>query len=282
LLVSVGPSGPCRGLNGFHDRQAKAQNLSIHRHKYGEHPLANPKTGSIRPASQAALIERGLRWCELFSTWPAHCLQRLIPAVRLRRYRRGAQVLGHDSARRELLVVVSGSLEVAAVNESGRRYVNSLLGPRHVVPLVRLLDDVPLSYGYDAHEDSVVLHIPADAVIEVLDADPGLWREVARLALYRQRLSVGSLRAQMVGSIQRRLAATLLNMEMGYHLSGQPAREGLLQVSQADLAAMLGLSRQTINKELAHLRDLGLVDYGGGYKRLRIVDLAALQRLVET
>lgn len=192
-------------------------------------------------------------------------------------------MLGHeDGARRELLVVVSGSLEVAAVNESGRRYVNSLLGPRHVVPLVRLLDDVPLSYSYDAHEDSVVLHIPADAMTAVLDAEPVLWREVARLALYRQRLSVGSLRAQMVGSIQRRLAATLVNMEMGYHLSGSPTREGLVQLSQADLAAMLGLSRQTINKELGRLRDMGLVDYGGGYKRLRIVDLQALERLVES
>lgn len=202
-------------------------------------------------------------------------------SARMERYSRRTQVLAHDRHRRELLVVVSGCLEISSMSTHGRKYVNALLGPGQVAPLVRLLEDVPLPYDYHAHEDSVIIHLPSDAVIAVLDAEPVLWRDVAKLGLQRQRLSIVLLQNQMLNSIHGRVAATLMSLVHFYGGQGPGTTENaegpLVRLSQNDLAAMLGLSRQTINKELGRLVEEGAIDMR--YKRIRIVDADRLARI---
>lgn len=216
-------------------------------------------------------------------------------SARLERYGRRTQVLAHDRHRRELLVVVSGCLEISSMSSGGRKYVNALLGPGQVAPLVRLLEEVPLAYDYHAHEDSVIVHLPCDAVIAVLDAEPVLWRDVAKLGLQRQRLSIVLLQNQMLNSVHGRVAATLMSLVHFYGGQGQGQGQGtesatsavrpeegeavgpLVRLSQTDLAAMLGLSRQTINKELGRLVEEGAIDMR--YKRIRIVDAERLARI---
>jgi len=223
------------------------------------------------------LLERALRWNELFSRWPDARRADLMKSARLERYSRRTQVLAHDRHRRELLVVVSGCLEISSMSTHGRKYVNALLGPGQVAPLVRLLDDVPLAYDYHAHEDSVIVHLPCDAVIAVLDAEPILWRDVAKLGLQRQRLSIVLLQNQMLNSIRGRVAATLMSLIHFYSGQGDGDATPLVRLSQNDLAAMLGLSRQTINKELGRLVEEGAIDMS--YKRIRIVDAERLARI---
>lgn len=219
-----------------------------------------------------------MRWNELFSRWPDARRADLMKSARLERYSRRTQVLAHDRHRRELLVVVSGCLEISSMSSHGRKYVNALLGPGQVAPLVRLLEEVPLAYDYHAHEDSVIIHLPCDAVIAVLDAEPILWRDVAKLGLQRQRLSIVLLQNQMLNSVHGRVAATLMSLIHFYGGQGDGEHANpLVRLSQNDLAAMLGLSRQTINKELGLLVEEGAIDLS--YKRIRIVDAERLQRI---
>ena len=198
-------------------------------------------------------------------------------SARLVRYRRRTQVLARDRHKRELLAVVSGCLEISSMSSQGRKYVNALLGPGQVAPLVRLLADVPLPYDYHAHEDSVIVHLPCDAVIAVLDTEPVLWRDVAKLALQRQRLSVVLLQNQMLNSVRGRVAATLMSVIHFYGKQVEAAASLPVRLSQNDLAAMFGLSRQTINKELGRLVAEGVIDMS--YKCIRIVDPDKLARV---
>jgi len=227
----------------------------------------------------AELIERALRWCEVFSQWPRERLAALMKSARLERYGRRTQVLAHDRQRRELLAVVSGCLEISCVSAGGHKYLNSLLGPGRVAPLVRLLEDVPLPYDYHALEDSVIIHLPCDAVIAQLDAEPVLWREIARLGLQRQRASVEMLQKQLLASNRQRVAGTLVSLAQLY---GTQQPQGLslsIRLSQTDLAAMLGVSRQTMNKELGVLVAEGLI--GVDYKRIALTDVPRLQAIAD-
>lgn len=228
-----------------------------------------------------ALIARALRLIELFSSWPDQRLDELMRSARLERYTRRTQLLSQDPLKRELMAVVSGCLEISSSSRHGRKYVNALLGPGQVAPLVRLLEDVPLPYDYHAHEDSVIVHLPCDAVVAVLDAEPVLWRGVARLGLRRQRQSVALLQNQMLAPVPGRVAATLLSLAEIY--GAQQDQGGLdlrVRLSQNDLASMLTLSRQTINKELGRLVAQGVIELS--YKRISIVDAQALRRIAAT
>lgn len=243
-----------------------------------------PSKLSVSEASVAAgectLIAHGLRLIELFGTWPDARFDELTRAARLERYTRRTQVLAHDPGKRELLAVVSGCLEISSMSALGRKYVNALLGPGQVAPLVRLLDDVPLAYDYHAHEDSVIVHLPCDVVLAALDAEPVLWRDVAKLGLQRQRLSISLLQNQMLAPVSGRVAATLLSLAESSSAPDQGTFDLRVRLSQTDLAAMLTLSRQTINKELGRLVDAGVIELS--YKRITILDSAALRRVATT
>ena len=220
-----------------------------------------------------ALIWRALKWCELFSQWPDEQLRALQASARLARYSRRSLVMSHDSQCRELLCIVSGCLEVSTVNADGGKYLNALVGPGTTVPVIRLLEDTPLTFSYYALLDATVLHLPAAAVIAQLDAHPLLWRGLAQLALRRQRNSMILLQKQLLASNRQRLASTLVELAK---LHGRGPHRGTreVSVSQTDLANMVGVTRQTVNKELqVFLRD-GLIDVA--YGRIVVRNLAGL------
>ena len=224
--------------------------------------------------ADAALIWRTLKWCELFHAWPDEQLQALRGSARLTRHARRSLVMSHDLQERELLCVISGSLEVSSVNVDGQKYMNALAGPGKLLPLLRLLHDKPLEFSYHALQDATVLHLPADAVIAQLNSCPRLWRGVAELALQRQRHSMVLLQKQLLTNNRQRLAGTLVELAQ-LHGRGPDRRTRAVSINQTDLANMVGVTRQTVNKELKAFTQEGLiqVDYG----RIVVLDLPRLQ-----
>lgn len=227
----------------------------------------------------ASLIGHALSMNELFSSWPLEARTPLIRVARLGRYPRKADVLAHDRAARELLVVVSGCLEIGGTSPDGRKYLHALMRPSSVSPLTRLLEDVPQPLDYSAHVDSVILHLPVPAVLEQLGLHPELWRGVAYLALQRQRYSVAYLSRLLLGTLEQRLAVMLVKLAQLY---GQEGPEGVdleIRLSQQDLAALLGVSRQTMNRALRTFIDLGLLR--AMYNRITVLDMLRLQTIAD-
>lgn len=226
------------------------------------------------PVNSVALVRRALALCPLLRPWPPEVLDALAGAARLGRYARRQQVMADDPSRREVMVVVSGCLEVGGVDASGARFVLSLHGPGDILGLARLLERTRFVYDYHAHEATVLVEIPSDALLAVLATHPPLWRDICLLVLARmheliviQQRHAFSRPAHRVAELLARLAQT----------HGQPAADGrgvVLRISQSDLAAMLSVSRQTMNKELRLLEQRGLLH--AAYGRLTLLDLAGL------
>lgn len=231
------------------------------------------------PGTERELIDRTLRWNELFCHWPDEARGRLVNHARLRVYDRRTQVLAHDRQAREMLAVASGCLEVGCIDAEGRKYLHGLLGAGHIAAVVRLLDDEPLPYQYHAHEDSVIVHLACDVVLAVLAEYPQLWREVARMGLQRQRYSLQSLHERVLSTIPQRLVVTLVRLAEYYGVSESGGVALGVRLSQHDLAAMLGVSRQTINRELGVLIEQGILD--ASYNRIVIRDPVRLKGLLQ-
>lgn len=225
------------------------------------------------------LMARGLRVCNMLRDWPEPVLARIAAGSRLQRYARGAQVLAHDPAQRDVLVVVSGAVECSGVNAAGDRFVLGRFAAGDLVGLVRLLPGKTTAYTYHALQDTLLVHVPADHLRALLDAHPLLWREVAMLALARQHDSIVTLQRRGFRRTDQSLAQALLRL-LVHGPTESRGSSVRLRVSQGDLAAMVSVSRQTINKELRQLTEMGIVSVT--YGELEIRDLAALNRLAET
>lgn len=221
-------------------------------------------------------LQHALRTCSMFGEWPEECLTELSQSARIHGYRRGAQLAAREDQRRDILLVVSGSIEVAAANAAGDKYIQSVLHPGQLTRLMQVLDDVQPRFTYHARESSEIIHIPGEALNRILDARPELWKGVAQFVLRRFYLSVELLHNHALGSVRQRMATMLANLgnRYGEEVPGSSMTE--LRVSQSDLADMLGVSRQTISKELARLRDEGILGFSAGYRRITLHDIPKL------
>jgi CRP/FNR family cyclic AMP-dependent transcriptional regulator len=236
-----------------------------------EYPLTTPQD----PTEQ---IAQWLRLCPVFREWPDVRLWELAQASRVQRYPRHTQFAGRHVQGRKIYLVVSGSVEITATNARGEKFVLGLLRPGQITQLVRLLDELPLRYGGYAREDATVVHIPAAVMEQILDAEPVLWRCIARLTLRRFSMSTQAQQGQALGSLRCRVAATLFNLASGYGELPLEANDAELQITQAELADMLGVSRQTVSEELGRLKKEGMVA-SAGYRRLALRDVPALLRI---
>ncbi|MFT3813578.1 MAG: Crp/Fnr family transcriptional regulator [Acidovorax sp.] len=223
----------------------------------------------------AELIRRALGGCEMLCSWPADALYALAASARLERYDRRATI---ERQRREALVVVSGRLEVEVVDAAGARFVIHIVGPGEITCLLRMLDDPPFVYSCLVHEGTVLVHLPVDAVQAVLNEHPLLWRGLCLLMMQRLHGQMVRQQRRAFGQIDSHVADLLLELA---RTQGRPGDDGLLglRLSQSDIAAMLAVSRQTVNKELRALAQRGLIDVD--YGRITLRDLDELKRIAE-
>lgn len=124
---------------------------------------------------------------------------------------------------------------------------------------------------FDAHAlmPTRLLIFPSSLVRLQLEQQPELLRA------WLVRLNEQVLR------LETRLADTLggpLEHRLARFLAGQAAR-GDLELTQSELADMLGVHRGTVNRALRDLEEAGLINTG--YRRIRVTDPEGLARLAK-
>lgn len=232
-------------------------------------------------AHSPALIRNALRNCRAFANASPERIDLIARACTLRHYSRGTQILTGEGADRQVLLAVSGLMEVSQTSAAGKRFVMNLVGPGELAGLIRLFDDPPVTYGYIARERSAVVHLPCVALIDVLDIDLMQWRAMAEFALERKVLALTTVLDQaVIGPAEHRIAATIRRLSRNFGIQAENGTQIRLRLSQDDLADMLCVSRQTVNKELQRLEKEGVIRCA--YNSVTIIDAAALQRIVDS
>ena len=182
---------------------------------------------------------------------PPEELDRLAAAMRRRVFRRGEVVFHQGDPGETLHLVCSGHLKVVLPSETGDEALLKILGPGEVFGEMALLDGAPRSATV------VALEVVETATLSRADFQALLRRSPAAVDGLLAVLA-GMVRAlnEEVGSLMfldhpGRLAKKLLELAESH---GRPANgravEIELPLTQDELAAMIGTSRQTVNKLL--------------------------------
>jgi len=227
----------------------------------------------------ARLAYRILCSADLFAGWPPGPLQRLAGEASVGRYARGRHLSPANPRVREVVFVGTGFIDVSFTTRQGRAFLLGIFGPGHVLGILRLLPGEAAAYHYRVREDSVVVRLPSERLLAVLEGDPALWASVARMALAQYRVAMHTIISRRVGDISARVAGVLDNLATLHGEEGPGGIHLAVRVSQEDLAAMLSTTRQTVNKELHLLALAGVIDVS--YAAWVIRDLAALRRRMD-
>lgn len=140
-----------------------------------------------------------------------------------------------------------------------------------------LLGEAPRSITSTAREDAVLLTIDQGAVLRLLSAHPGWWKDIARLADEVGTLAFVSMSDNLLRDPVRRAAAILLRLAgVRLPLQGQEALP--VRASRDELAAAINVGRNTLGPILRGFEASGWIRTA--YRETLLADVAALHRLV--
>jgi CRP-like cAMP-binding protein len=205
----------------------------------------------------------------LFESMPTEAVAAVAGKAETRRLRRRDIVFEEGDEAHELFVVEQGRIAMANKSPDGRESVVALMEAGDVFGEFPLFDGLGRSAEARALEDSVVVAVQYADVRRVFDDDPTLLWPVVELLAARLRATDEALADSVFLDVPGRTAKRLLE------LAGD-GDEFQLPVTQEELAAMVGASRERVNKAISAFVRLGWLDQRE--RRYRIVDREQLTR----
>jgi CRP/FNR family cyclic AMP-dependent transcriptional regulator len=196
-------------------------------------------------------------------------------AGRRRSYGPAVTIVHEGDDAGPVVVLLRGRAKVSTAGAAGREAIIAVGGPGDLIGELSAIDDSPRSASVTTLEPVEALLLPGSGFAALLERHP-------RIALVILRMVAGRLRDADTGQAQLgthdvvgRVSQRVIELadRFGEHEAGRI--EIALPLSQEELAAWAGASREAVSKALQQLRSLGIVETGR--RHLTVLDVDALR-----
>lgn len=204
---------------------------------------------------------------------PDDVQRQLLQVAHRQQLQRGDSLFLKGSAPDALFGVVSGSLRVSVVAAGGREAVIAVLEPGHWFGEVSLFVGRERVYDTCAVDAAEVAVVYAEDFHRLVDTQPAVHMAFTRLVCMRLRQALAWIDDAILQPLPVRLAHRLLTLDA--RPGAAPDGAAVLAVSQEDLAFMLGVSRQSVNRQLKLWEDEGVLRVG--YRVVELMDRTRLE-----
>jgi CRP/FNR family transcriptional regulator len=178
-------------------------------------------------------------------------------AMRRETFARGDVVFEEGDQGDKLYAVIDGKIKLARTAADGRENLQAVLGPGEMFGELSLFDPKPRTAGAVAVTDSVLASLAHDALRPWITGRPDVAVQLLQALAQRLRRTNDVLADLVFSDVPSRVAKALLGLAERF---GQPTSEGIHVVhdlTQEELAQLVGASRETVNKALADFSGRG-------------------------
>jgi CRP/FNR family transcriptional regulator, cyclic AMP receptor protein len=196
--------------------------------------------------------------------------------ARRRSYQRGQYVFHQGDTGDAVFVLTEGRVKVIFVSADGDEMILATLQPPDVFGELALIDGGPRSASIQALEPTAVLTLTRATLLDLMSRQPGVTDVILRSLGMLVRRMIAQAADLVFLDLHGRVAKLLLRMieDLSDHPSQLTSLD--LKMTQSDLAAMVGGSRQSVNQILHQLERRGYLRIEG--QRLIVKDLEAIRR----
>ncbi len=178
----------------------------------------------------------------------------------------------------QLFIVARGVIRISSNSDDGKETTLNLMHSGQMFGEVAVLDGQDRTANAIAHEPSELLVIERRDLMAFLDRNPEAMRRMLVAVCARLRWISEALEDAHFLDFPRRLAKRILLLAK---LFGHPHSEGgiriAIQLSQQDLAELLVVTRESVNRQLRQWEADGMMTLRGGY--LVVTDIAKLETI---
>ena len=230
-----------------------------------------------RRAGQAALTPvQLLRTHPIFGQLPAEIIEQLGAYVAKRHVQCGTVIFAKGDRGSGMMAVLQGSVRISVPTIDGREVVLTQIQAGEVFGEMALLDGQPRSADATATENCELMVIDRRDFIPFVHNQPEVAVKLLEILCARLRRTNEQVEDVMFMSLPVRLAKLIVKLGKLDNPDVQPVK---LAITQRELSEMIGMSRESTNKQLRAWEKRKLLRLGRG--TVTILDAGAIVRISE-
>ncbi len=200
----------------------------------------------------------------------------LIGEMETEKFPKGSTIFDEGEPGDRLYIIVEGKVKLARHAPDGRENLLSVMGPSDMFGELSIFDPGPRTSSAICVTDVTVATMDSTMLRTWIDDHPEISQQLLRVLARRLRRTNASLADLIFTDVPGRVAKTLLQLanRFGSHEGG--ALRVNHDLTQEEIAQLVGASRETVNKALATFAHRGWIRLEG--KSVLIVDTEHLAR----
>lgn len=203
----------------------------------------------------------------------------LAAALARRRYGKGDIVMQKDEPGHSLFIVERGSVRIYVPSAQGNDLILAVLGPGDFFGDISLLDGRPRSASAAVAVDTTLLMLERSDFIALITRRPAAAMAVLEAVARRLRETDEMASDLAFLDVAGRLAKRLLDLASAHGVERGGGVLIDLPVTQEEMANMIGVTRESVNRNLSDFKRLGLISSQG--RRIIVRDAEGLRRRCE-
>jgi len=161
--------------------------------------------------------------------------------------KRGATIFSKGDPGNSLVAVISGTVKISISSADGRSAILNLIGPGEIFGEVALLDGQARTADATANTNCEIFVIDRREFLPFVRSQPELAMKLIELLCARLRWTSDQVEQVILQDLPGRLASALIRLTERHKLE-QGGRT--IAVTQQEISEMVGMTRESINKQL--------------------------------
>ena len=208
-------------------------------------------------------------------------LEALAQRVRQRRYRESEAIFHRDDPGAALYVILNGRIKIHNEGADGTDIIITVLKAGDFFGELSLLDGSERSADATTMETTEMLMLTRGDLEAAIERNPRIAMNMLASLATRIRSSNVSIETLSALDVKGRVARVLLDLADKHGEKVGPGTRINAKLTQSELAALVGASRESVNKEIGKFRRRGIVDYDDDKQRLILLKPAELRKHCE-
>ena len=188
-----------------------------------------------------------LRSHPLFRDLPPGVIEHLGSYMKTRRVARGTSIFAKGDPGTGLMGVLAGAVKVSVASADGKDIVLNVFREGDIFGEIALLDGRPRTADATAMSDCELIVIERRDFVPFLSSQPDVMLKFIEILCSRLRRTSEQVQDITFLNLPTRLAKTLLQLTGGVQGSATPSKA---TITQREISQMIGMSRESTNKQL--------------------------------